>query len=113
MIPIQYLIMLVLFNHFVADFVFQSNWMAQNKSKLMIPLLVHIGVYSLFLLIPFGWKYALINGGLHFSIDIWTSRLSSYFWKKQKVHEFFVVIGFDQFLHACCLILTLPLIRML
>lgn len=108
----QHLIILVLFIHFIADFISQSNWMAQNKSKSIIPLSVHILVYSSCFIV-LGWKYALVNGLAHFITDFWTSKLTSKLYKEGKIHEFFVVIGFDQFIHASCLILTLPLIKLL
>lgn len=95
----------VLFAHFVGDFILQSDWMAQNKSKKLYPLCTHVTVYSLPLYF-WGWKFALANAGMHFCIDFVTSRISSRLWAAKQVHWFFVVIGFDQFLHAACLILT-------
>lgn len=101
-------ILTVIWMHFVADFVCQSDWMARNKSKANIPLLTHVSVYSL----PFfwfGWRYALANAGAHFVTDWITSRASSRLWAKQKVHWFFVVIGLDQAIHMSTLVLTLPI----
>ena len=45
MIPLSVVLSLC-FLHWVADFVFQTDWMAQNKSKNNKPLLVHVGVYT-------------------------------------------------------------------
>jgi len=92
----------VLIAHWFADFILQTRKQATNKSTSNYWLAKHIGVYSLCLL-PFGWKYALINGCAHFCTDWVTSRGTSYFWKKQNTHAFFAVIGFDQLLHMAVL----------
>jgi hypothetical protein len=83
--------------------------MATNKSKSNAALTYHILVYTLVLLImtKFSFTFALINGLSHFCIDYVTSRLSSSQWQKGKVHNFFVVIGFDQMLHIMILIKTI------
>lgn len=99
-------IILVLFAHFVGDFLLQSNWMAQNKSKHLNALTVHVMCYMTPLFF-FGFKFALINGLLHFCVDFVTSRVSSKLWEQKKVHWFFVIIGLDQFIHSTCLILTM------
>jgi len=101
---------LIMLCHFLGDFVCQSDWMAKGKSTNLKPLLVHILVYSLFLL-PFGLKYALVNGLAHLIIDYNTSRLSSRMWKEQRVHVFFVVIGLDQLLHFYTLYYTLQYLK--
>lgn len=42
--------------HLIADWPFQSDWMAQNKTKLSHPAgYVHAGIHGLFLSIIFGW----------------------------------------------------------
>lgn len=105
MIDIQVLI-LVMFVHFVSDYVLQTRWMATNKSTSNIALLIHIIVYMIPLILLFGFTYAVINGMLHYVVDYFTSRGTSYYWKKQETHKFFIVIGFDQFLHFVCLVLT-------
>lgn len=98
-------IILILCLHFVADFILQSSWMAQNKSKSNFALFTHVSTYSLpFMLI--GFKYAIINASLHFVIDYFTSRATSKLWAKGEVHWFFVVIGLDQTLHFICLFST-------
>ena len=98
-------IILIIWMHFLADFILQSNWMAQNKSKANFPLFVHTVVYTgIFLLLdPI---YAIVNGVAHFVTDWITSRWSKYYWGKGNVHNFFVVIGFDQAMHMTTLILT-------
>lgn len=90
------LICSLLVGHFVADFLFQSDWMALNKSKSWKALGAHVGVYTLTLgfivalgqppaeypygaIIDFGW-FLLINGIVHFVQDAITSRITSALW---------------------------------
>lgn len=113
------IIVLILLAHFVADFVCQSQKMASNKSKNIYWLLTHILVYTfvLFLFstyvfayfeynVLYWWLWTLANGVLHFIVDYFTSKLNTYLWNKKEVHWFFVSIGFDQFIHYICLLLT-------
>lgn len=104
------IIFAILFVHWVSDFLLQSNWMAQNKSKSLLALTTHTVVYAIPMTL-FGGLFALINGVLHFVIDFITSRITSYLWAKKEVHYFFVVIGLDQLLHAICLIYTYYLLQ--
>lgn len=105
---------LIMFLHFLADFVFQSNKMAQGKSSSWKWLLAHVGTYGLiffvglyfFVSFKFLLYYVGINVLLHLYIDSKTSKITKRLWAEKKVHEFFVAIGFDQFLHYLCLYLT-------
>lgn len=99
-------IILIIWLHFVSDFILQTDYMAINKSKSNKVLGLHVGVYSLPFLLVFGWRYALVNGAAHFVTDWITSRVTSILWKKEKRHWFFVVIGLDQALHLTVLVLT-------
>ncbi len=102
-------LLLLIWVHFIADFIFQTSKQALNKSTSNYWLGQHILVYTI-CLTPFGWKFALVNGLLHFLVDWISSRLSSYFYKQNKRHIFFIVIGADQALHMTCLVLTMGLI---
>lgn len=113
----------MLFVHWLADFKFQSNYMALGKSKAWKPLLLHTSVYSACFL-PWGIKFALVTFLLHTLVDYYTSRITSKLWfielgqqyatnlfdwakvDARKRHWFFTTIGFDQWLHALCLAIT-------
>ena len=104
--PIVTDIIIIFWIHFITDFVLQSSWMAQNKSKAgNLALEAHVLVYTIPLLY-FGWLFALVNGLAHYITDFITSKLSSEQWKNGKVHNFFVVVGFDQAIHNTTLVLT-------
>lgn len=114
------LIILILFAHWVADFVFQSQQTASNKYNNIYVLIRHITVYTtvLFSILCISKLFGIninsekliqlcvLNGLLHFVVDFFTSKLTHYLYSKNKIHEFFVVIGFDQFLHCSCLLVT-------
>lgn len=97
--------------HFIADFILQSQWMAENKSKRLDALTAHCVIYGLCFLVPFGIVFAGVNAGLHFAVDFVTSRITATLWQKQQWHWFFVVIGADQFIHYSCLFGTHELLR--
>lgn len=101
----------ILLTHWLADFVFQTKWMAENKSKSIWPLTFHCVVYGLILFLgTFTFasaQWVLINTVLHFSIDALTSKLNAYFWERGNSRAFFISVGFDQFLHSFFLISTM------
>jgi len=110
----------ILFLHFIADFVLQSQWMALNKCKNDLALSLHVLVYTFglgvggFILITgaltesfFAWIF--INGILHLIVDYITSKITSILWKLENKHWFFTVIGLDQFIHYFCLFGTFVL----
>jgi len=95
--------------HCIADFFLQSDQMAINKSKDNLWLTAHVLTYSIVFLI-FGWKFALLNGAVHWVVDYITSRITSYLWSIGERHWFFVTIGVDQAIHLTTLVLSIPLI---
>ena len=91
--------------HTLADFFLQTDWMAVNKSKNSDALLAHTAIYSAAFLY-FGLAFVLVTWASHTVTDAITSRISSYFWRKEQRHWFFCTIGVDQFIHATTLLLT-------
>jgi len=110
----MWVLIYVLFLHWLADFVCQTRWMAENKSKSWSALAVHCLVYGLIFSLGLGWLLPIhqllpflgLNVALHFGVDAVTSRLTTYFWQKQWTYGFFATIGFDQLIHTCCLLWT-------
>ncbi len=129
---IPFLIVLV---HWIADFVFQAEEWANNKSKNNIALYKHVITYSTLWLLPIclmlgierphettEWYvystliFFVLTFCCHFITDYITSRIVS---KKFANEEYgspipntgaFTVIGFDQVLHYAQLFLTFHLL---
>jgi membrane-bound metal-dependent hydrolase YbcI (DUF457 family) len=114
MIPIEAIIW-ILFSHLVGDFILQSDNIAQKKSNDSAILMLHCFIYIL-CFFPFCVIYipkpndvvlfSMITLVSHFITDFTTSRMCKYFYKNEDRHNFFVTIGFDQFLHYMQLFLT-------
>lgn len=105
--------------HWIADFILQTHWQAQNKSKRLDALARHVGSYTLALCVGtmaiFAGSasvarvaiFAVVNGALHFATDFFTSRWTSKLYAKQDWHNFFVVVGLDQLIHQTTLAVTM------
>ncbi len=116
-----YQIISILFIHWFADFVLQTDKQAKGKSSSNLLLFQHCLVYSgcwipfLYYEAPDGLNYLglfiLITFISHFVTDYITSRINSYYWKQGNNHNFFVSVGFDQFLHYTQLFLTFALLK--
>lgn len=113
--------------HFIADFKFQSHYIAVNKSKSWTVLSAHVFIYTTTVSVYlWAWMalreinvqhrfsyliwFAAITFTLHFLIDAVSSRVNSAYWKKQQWHAFFVSLGFDQLLHHLSLFATLKVL---
>lgn len=106
----------LIFVHFLADFVLQTDFQAKNKSKSFKALILHTLTYSVFtaflwgilfgLTTIVGAKVFLITLLFHTVTDFFTSKLNKSLIDKGDIHTFFVSVGFDQVLHYVQLILT-------
>lgn len=99
---------MIIVTHWVADFLLQTDKMAQGKSKNWEDLLSHTTLYSAVWFIPMQFMLPSMVSALsfvgitfiaHTITDYFTSRLNARLWQEKKVHWFFVSIGFDQVLH--------------
>jgi len=100
-------IIILIWIHYVFDFIFQTRKMANNKSKSFKWLGAHVAVYTLPFIFIISLPYALINGALHFVTDAITSRMTSRYHALGDEKMFFMTIGLDQAIHITTLILTL------
>lgn len=100
--------------HWVADFVLQSEKMALNKSTSNYWLGMHVSVYTLTTILLWCLLFSIVGLHvtflqyisaamsifvMHFITDYITSRITGKYYRDNKNHEFFVTIGFDQWLH--------------
>lgn len=105
----------MLFVHWFADFVCQTRTMANNKSKSLYYLTLHVAVYTIvtmtlwvifmpiFFDVTFTLNTILLATGLifstHWPTDKITSNITKYFYAKGNEKMYFTTIGFDQLLH--------------
>jgi hypothetical protein len=100
--------------HFIGDFMLQTHKQAINKSTSIKYLTYHVLTYCIpFLVFLTGglslnmlWFFLLLFG-THWVTDFVTSKITSYFWQKKDMHNFFVIIGFDQLIHILTLMYLL------
>ena len=94
--------------HYVADFIFQTNWIARGKERpqgWLPPLMVHAschGVITLLIalaLAPHLWWLAGVDIVVHFAID--RSKTLAAHWGRWQPDQaqFWWLLGFDQLLH--------------
>lgn len=112
MISLQ-VILVILFAHWVADFIAQTDQMAKNKSTSNKWLISHVSTYGLvmglIILVTLGsisLIWLAINTVAHGATDYVTSRITSRLWKAGETHWFFVVVGFDQLVHMATMFVT-------
>lgn len=117
------LLPIIFVGHFVADFIVQTSWQANNKSSNVGALSSHIftytitmGLFAAFGLALFGLpvqlaaSFAILNGALHFATDFVTSRASKAAHQNGEHKLFWMVIGLDQLIHQLCLLVTAVLL---
>lgn len=98
-------IIVLIWFHYVADFLLQTRKVGESKSSSNLILSQHVLLYS----IPFfwfGWEFALVNLVGHFVTDWCTSRVTKWAWKNNKMATFWDTIGLDQAIHMTTLIGT-------
>lgn len=100
------MIIYLLFVHWMADFVGQSDNMAKEKSKNNVILFEHCLIYgTIFTICTMNPLFGYLLGLIHFPVDYITSRINAKLYKAGKNHEFFVSIGFDQWIHFATILL--------
>ena len=117
-----WLLLYVLLGHWVADFLCQARWMAENKYRDWHALCAHAIMYGfvMFAWIAIGFvcasksiseplmksatDFAVMSMLMHMTVDAITSRITHKLWDKKCVKGFFDVIGLDQFIHSACLV---------
>lgn len=108
-----YTLITIFLGHFVFDFLLQTHWQASNKSKNNLALTSHVLTYSIGLSLIGIANYQYFNSNtfaifvisntvLHWITDYFTSRQSAKLFGKDW-HNFFGIIGFDQFVHYATL----------
>lgn len=100
--------LLLVWTHFVADFLLQTDNMALNKSTNHRWLGLHALTYTVPFLL-FGFKFAVANGVAHFVVDFITSRCTRNLWDKGERFWFFNFVGMDQAVHLTTLFSTYAL----
>ena len=115
------LISVLMFFHLLMDFFLQSHYIAVNKSKCNYILFQHVFLYTIglswFGLLYFNYNiektliFSFFTFITHFCTDYITSRVNSYFWSKNRLHDFFCSVGVDQYIHLLTLLGSLYLIN--
>ena len=106
-----FLVLIIVWCHFIADFLLQSDKMATNKSKSFKWLSIHAVAYGWVITVigmltigmERGFIFGMVNWLMHGAVDYWTSKGTAILWQKKEVHWFFCLVGFDQALHMTIL----------
>lgn len=111
----------IVFIHWFADFVIQTEKQAKGKSKNWNDLLSHTFIYSLIWLIMISWLglwkgliFIVITFIAHTITDYFTSRITSKRYINNHFYgfnNFWFWIGFDQVLHYIQLFITYYLLK--
>lgn len=109
-------LVLLMLTHWLADFALQTQEQANNKWSNSWALISHVGTYgicmSLVLLYLMPGEFSIVCKlfacallvSSHYCIDYVTSKITHKLYEEKSYHDFFVVIGFDQFLHLLTII---------
>lgn len=104
------LVLLVLFQikHFLADFIFQTEYMAANKGTFLHPggvqhSLIHalftLGILLIFTIPVAAILFSIIDLLLHYFIDFFKMNINERKCLTPYQRHFWVLLGFDQLLH--------------
>lgn len=117
--------LVMLFVHWFADFVLQSDAQAKGKSQGKSfwnkQLFHHVATYTavwalVYFLLPFqeiyvrpvGWFiFVLLIGVPHYVTDWITSRIGKVYWDRGDAHNGFCVVGLDQIIHYVSLLFVM------
>lgn len=98
-------VLLLVFLHFIGDFVLQEGIIRVYKSSNNKLLAIHCILYAL----PFSiisLKLALVTSFLHFLSDYTLTDLSTKFWSDRDRSKYSLLQGFDQWLHLVVLLVS-------
>jgi len=95
----------IFFLHWFADWFCQPRFIANKKGKDIRYLALHVLIYTIIMSV-FGWKFAIVNGAIHFIVDFISSKITSHCFKNQQWWGFFTTIGFDSYIHQITLLAT-------
>jgi hypothetical protein len=102
------LALLMAFKHYVADFLLQTNWIAQGKERdkgWLAPLAVHVLGHALLTLLivlalaPTLWWLAPVEFVIHGAIDRGKTIIGNWGGWQPNQQKYWWLLGFDQFLH--------------
>jgi hypothetical protein len=119
-----YIVAVVLSTHYIADFIFQTANMAENKYKWGSELCSHCVVYAsitwlMWMVFIYGvlgyttvdiitlWVFLFVS---HICVDMVTSVINHALFSQKRYHDGFVCVGFDQLIHYATLFGILNLI---
>ena len=121
MISINFLI-LILFYHWVMDFVAQTRHVAETKSESFTTVFMHACLYMMpaFVINAIAFvfnqfylptyiafsSWIFVNGIAHLVQDFYTSRTQAYLHTQNKTKLFWNSLGFDQFAHIAFAVLS-------
>lgn len=104
----MWIIVWLMFAHWVSDFVLQKHKWAVNKSKSVVALTKHVLTYTIGMILATSIVgnpvIGLVIGLLHWPVDFVTSKITSRLYADEQYHNFFVVVGFDQWIHLTTIV---------
>jgi ascorbate-specific PTS system EIIC-type component UlaA len=106
-------VLVVILSHWVADFVVQTDRMAQRRNSSVLWLSGHVLVYmatlNVMLMITWGHSntfWILLNGVLHWITELVIGRAARRLRDRNLAHEHSAAIGLEQMIHYSCLFTT-------